>query len=122
MNIKDFLENSYKLNKSIQSKKAVLDTIDKSLSVTTDKALVKSLKMEQAKLKASIDDDVRTQIKVIRLIQKVKDATLRSLLEYKYVCNMDIETIAEKLHFSPRHISRMNIKAVQEAEKYYKSA
>lgn len=122
MNIKKFLENSNKLSKSIQSKKAVLETIDKSLLVTTDTALIKSLKKEQAKIKASINEDVRTQIKTIKLIEKVKDATLRSLLEYKYICNMDIEDIAEKLAYSVRHTARMQTKAIDELEKCYKSA
>ena len=122
MNIKKFLENSNKLTKSIQSKKAVLETIEKSLLITTDATLIKRLKKEQAKIRASINEDVRNQIKTINLIEKVKDVTLRSLLEYKYICNMDIEDIAEKLAYSVRHTARIQTKAIEELEKFYKSA
>lgn len=122
MNIRDFLDNSYKLNHSIQAKKEILNTIEENISITTDTALLKKLKDEHKKLKNAINDEIRTQMKAIELIEKLEDAILRSVLEYKYICCLNVEAIADKLHYSTRHIVRMHSKAVEELKKYYKSA
>lgn len=122
MSVTDFLDNSYKLNHSIQAKKQILKTIENNISVTTDTALLKKLKSEHKKLKNAINDEIRTQMKAIELIEKVEDATLRTVLEYKYICCLNVNDIADKLHYSTRHIVRMHSKALEEVKKFYKSA
>lgn len=121
MKIKDYLNLSYEINQSLISKKAVLKELDKSISSTTDKKLIEKLKKEKKKLQISINNDIYTRIDILRVIEKVKDATLRSVLEYKYICGLSFDEIAHRLNYSNRHITRIHSKALSEAQKLYKN-
>lgn len=122
MNIREYLNQAFVLGRSIDAKKEVLKTLDISISLTTDSLLLRSLKSEKEKIEAEINKELKIRMNIFDIIEKVEDITLKSLLQYKYICGMTTEEIAEKLNFAPRHIFRMNIKAVEEAEKYYKIA
>ncbi len=122
MNIREYLNQSFVLGRSIDAKKEVLKTLDMSISLTTDSLLLRSLKCEKEKIEAEINKELEIRMNIFDIIEKVEDITLKSLLQYKYICGMSTEDIAEKLNFTPRHIFRMNIKAVEEAEKHYKIA
>ena len=121
MKIKDYLNLSFEINQSLISKKAVLKELDKAISSTTDKNLIAKLKNEKQKIQTSINNDIYTRIDILRVIEKVKDSSLRSVLEYKYICGLSFDEIAQRLNYTNRHISRIHSKALVEAEKIYKN-
>ncbi len=122
MNIKEYLNQACFINKDIDMKKEILKTLEDNINLADDQLLVEKLKQEQQNIKNAINKNLQTKINIFRLIEKVEDITLKSLLQYKYICGMNPEDIAKKLNYSPRHIARMHTKALLEAEKYYKIA
>lgn len=122
MNIREYLNQAFLLNRSIDAKKEVLKTLEDNITLTCDPLLLKSLKAEKDKIKSEINKELQTRINIFHIIEKVEDTTLKSLLQYKYICGLSAEEIAEKLNYSPRHIIRMHTKAVDAVEKYYKIA
>ena len=121
MKIKDYLNLSFEINQSLISKKAVLKELDSSIASTTDKKLIQKLKKEKQKIQIAINNDIYTRIDILRVIEKVKDSALRLVLEYKYICGLSFEEIAQRLNYTNRHIARIHSKALVEAEKIYKN-
>lgn len=121
MNIKEYLNLSFEINNSLISKKAVLKELERAISSTTDKKLIEKLKKEKQKIQIAINNDIYTRIDILRVIERVKDRTLKAVLEYKYICGLSNEEIAQKLNYSNRHITRIHTKALNAAEKLYKN-
>lgn len=55
---------------------------------------------------------IRCQVKTV--IAQVPDETLRLLLEYRYINGDTFMTLAEKMHYSYMHITRLHTKALSE--------
>lgn len=122
MTAREYLNQTFILNRTIEAKKEILKTLNDNISLTCDALLLKSMKAEKEKIELELNKELQTKMKVFAIIDKVEDATLRTLLQYKYICGMSAEEIAEKLNYSPRHVIRMHTKAVDVIEKFYKIA
>ena len=46
-------------------------------------------------------------------VAAVEDATLREILTQHYICACDFKEIAERLHYSPRHVRRLHRTAIE---------
>lgn len=64
-----------------------------------------------------IDRLVEIKIKIRDLVSSLSDPNLRIVLERRYILGENWEKIAEKMGYSPRHISRMHNRAVEMLEK-----
>lgn len=122
MTVKEYLMQARALKGSVDAKKELLKAVEESLSATQNKTLIRHLKYERSKLEQSLNYQMQKIATIKKIIEKIEDPALRAILEYKYLCCISMQDIASKLNYSRRHIIRMHSKALEEAEKFYKSA
>lgn len=84
---------------------------------------VKDLAFEAQKLEESITKAtgrlIRFQRMATSLINKVPDYRARLVLIKRYIDNKGVETIAEEMNYSPRHVQRMLKEATELVETAY---
>ena len=122
MTVKEYLMQARALKGSVDAKKELLKAVEESISATQNKTLIRNLKYERFKLEQSLNYQMQKIATITKIIEKIEDPALRAILEYKYLCCISMQAIASKLNYSRRHIIRMHSKALEEAEKFYKSA
>lgn len=71
---------------------------------------------KQKETNAKIDELVAAKEEIDAAIDTVQDATLRTLLRYRYICGLTWEEIAVKMHYSYMHICRLHGKALMQVK------
>ena len=76
-----------------------------------------------ADLERSIDRDIDRLVDlketIMKMVASLGDETERMIIERRYILHENVETIAEKLCYSPRHIARLHKNAVEKLEAIY---
>lgn len=75
-------------------------------------AAVERIAEQEEKIDAKIAELVGLQREIERLLNEVKNPDYRLLLELRYLQEMTWEQIAERMHYSWRHIVRLHGKAL----------
>ena len=55
----------------------------------------------------------RQQAEIEAAIDTVESAALREILTQHYICALDLKEIAERMHYSDRHMRRLHRKAIE---------
>lgn len=66
-----------------------------------------------------IDKLVGLQEQIRSMIELLDDYTLKTLLERRYLLHEGWETVADKMGYSSRHITRLHIQAIDTLNKLY---
>lgn len=130
--IKEFLERHYEISRSIDVKLEQIEEL-KSLAkkVTTGpfteshaaggytdrvgRTTARIVDLER-EINEEIDRLVDVREEILGLIYMLSDGISRVLLERRYLLHEGWERIAEKLGYSPRHITRLHNRALEELE------
>ncbi len=75
-----------------------------------------SLSVIKEKTKNELNKICADRLKLYDLISNVKDSTIRTLLEYRYVYLMEYDDIAEMTHYSLRQVMRKMNEGIKEIE------
>lgn len=65
------------------------------------------------------DNAEQTRAKAESIINQIDDAKLQYVLRQRYYKHRSIESIADELYYTPRHVRRLNKQALQKAENVY---
>ena len=67
----------------------------------------------EEEINRDIDELVMIREQVQKAIHSVKDQTLETLLEYRYIDGLTWEELAEKMHYSYQWVCRLHGKALE---------
>ena len=132
MNIRELLNSHAEINNAINSKLeqiAELKELATRITSTTfseshskgtyndrvGRTTARIIDLEN-EINEEIDRLVEIKIKIRGLVSSLTDPNLRIVLERRYILGENWEKIAEKMGYSPRHISRMHNRAVEMLE------
>lgn len=131
--IKDFLERHRTADAEIDSKLeqlAELRSLATKITPSTNyegrgsgtasdkvgRTVAKIVDLEQ-EINEAIDRLVDIKAEIEDLINLIDDSVMRTVLERRYILHETWEVIAEKMGYSRRHITRLNIQAIELLEK-----
>lgn len=64
------------------------------------------------KISSRIEGLIAAREEIIRAIEQVNDSTLRLLLKYHYIQGFTWEKIADRMHYTSRHVTRLHGQAL----------
>ncbi len=135
MNIRQFLGRHFEINNAVNSKLEQLEelrhlaasasspTLSESHCTGTysdrvGRTVAKIMDLDR-EINEEIDRLVETKIQIRNMIDTLSDSTQRTILERHYILHESWETIAEKLGYSTRHITRLHNQAIAALEAAY---
>ena len=107
MDSKEFLGQTFEINKRIKLIEAELKVLNEIREKYPKETITFELKNDlEHILKLSLDDLLEFKTKIYTLIKTVPDATVRCVLEYRYIAQMKFDDIADRLFYSKRQVIR----------------
>ena len=73
----------------------------------------------ELKIDREIDRLVELREKIMSIVQSLDSDTERIIIERRYILHESNEAVAERLGYSPRHVTRMHRNALMKLEKIY---
>jgi len=135
MNIRQFLGRHFEISNAISSKLEQLEELRHLAASASSPTLYEShctgtysdrvgrtvarIMDLDREINEEIDRLVEIKIQIRNMIDALSDSTQRTILERHYILHESWEVIAEKIGYSPRHITRLHNQAVAELEKAY---
>lgn len=110
MNIKDWLNRGYHLDEEIRAIQAARDRTSEQACGTTANYM--------RELDARLSKLLKTEHEIQDVINRVEDATLRTLLIERYINYKTWDQIAACLWYDVRHIYRLHARALKAAASY----
>lgn len=135
MNIRQFLGRHFEINNAINSKleqlkelrhlaaSAPSPTLSESHCTGTysdrvGRTAARIIDLDR-EINEEIDRLVEIKIQIRGMIDTLHDSTQRTILERHYILHESWEVIAEKVGYSPRHITRLHNQAITALEAAY---
>ena len=133
MNAKEFLMQAWQVDLQVQSKLEQIEALRSSASiirpsmgrepvsctrnVTSMQDIIARVMEEEEELNRRIDSLVDLKVEVRKVIDRVEDATLRLILEFRYLLFYPWEKIASELGYTERWALSQHSLALQEVQK-----
>lgn len=135
--IKNFLNRHYEISQSIDAKLEQIEELKNLAKKVTTGPFIESrasggytdrvgrttariVDLEN-EINEEIDRLVDVREEMLGLIYTLSDGVLRIILERHYLLHEGWERIADKLGYSPRHITRLHNRALEELEGVFRS-
>lgn len=135
MNIKQFLGKHFEISNAINSKLEQLEELRHLAAAASSPTLSEShctgtysdrvgrtvarIMDLDREINGEIDGLVEIKIQIRNMIGGLSDSTQRTILERHYILHESWEVIAEKVGYSPRHITRLHNQAIAALEEAY---
>ena len=133
MDAREFLSRAWKIETQIQSRAEQIEQLrslacrvtpqyggaggSRFRNVTAMEDTIVRITEAEEKLNRKIDELVTAKLEVMEVIDQVRDATLRLLLEKRYLLYESIKEIAADLGYTYRWTEKKHKKALQEADR-----
>lgn len=133
MNAKEYLGQAYRLDQRINSKLQQVEslrsltrkvtasydgeTVFHTRNVTSLEDTIFRLMEAEEELNRQIDELVVLKMDVSRTINRVRNESLRLILEKRYLCFLQWDQIAAEMHYSRRWVLKRHARAVEVVDK-----
>ena len=133
MNAKEYLGQAYRLDQRINSKLQQVEslrsltrkvtasydgeTVFHTRNVTSLEDTIFRLMEAEEELNRQIDELVVLKMDISRMINRVRNESLRLILEKRYLCFLHWDQIAAEMHYSRRWVLKRHARAVEVVDK-----
>ena len=133
MNAKEYLGQAYRLDQRINSKLQQVEslrsltrkvtasydgeTVFHTRNVTSLEDTIFRLMEAEEELNRQIDELVVLKMDISRTINRVRNESLRLILEKRYLCFLQWDQIAAEMHYSRRWVLKRHARAVEVVDK-----
>ena len=133
MNAKEYLGQAYRLDQRINSKLQQVEslrsltrkvtasydgeTVFHTRNVTSLEDTIFRLMEAEEELNRQIDELVVLKMDISRMINRVRNESLRLILEKRYLCFLQWDQIAAEMHYSRRWVLKRHARAVEVVDK-----
>lgn len=133
MTAKEYLGQAYRLDQRINSKLQQVEslrsltrkitasydgeTVFHTRNVTSLEDTIFRLMEAEEELNRQIDELVVLKMDISRMINRVRNESLRLILEKRYLCFLQWDQIAAEMHYSRRWVLKRHARAVEVVDK-----
>ena len=133
MTAKEYLGQAYRLDQRINSKLQQVEslrsltrkvtasydgeTVFHTRNVTSLEDTIFRLMEAEEELNRQIDELVVLKMDISRMIDRVRNESLRLILEKRYLCFLQWDQIAAEMHYSRRWVLKRHARAVEVVDK-----
>ena len=133
MTAKEYLGQAYRLDQRINSKLQQVEslrsltrkvtasydgeTVFHTRNVTSLEDTIYRLMEAEEELNRQIDELVVLKMDISRMIDRVRNESLRLILEKRYLCFLQWDQIAAEMHYSRRWVLKRHARAVEVVDK-----